>query len=102
MQLGELGDPQAQAPQRNRAALDEEQCHMHQPSFTVDRSDLTALREGERNIGLRLLNQMERVCPDAWKKIVIEQMEASIKARREHDNELRDAEQDEDEEPNDE
>ncbi len=128
VQLGELGDPQHQATERNRKKLAEQQeskdwkrvlstpagqrvvgwvldqCHLHQPSYSMNSSTLTALREGERNIGLRLLCHMERLCPDAWKKIVIAQMEEDIKNQREQDDRLRlvDDEHLEEEEPEDE
>ncbi len=128
VELGELGDPQHQATERNRKKLADQQeskdwkrvlgtpegkrvvgwfldqCHLHQPSYSMTSSTLTALREGERNVGLRLLHQLGRVCPDEWKKIVIAQMEGSIKTQREHDDRLRlvDDEHLDDEEPEDE
>ncbi len=109
-QLGPLGDEQVQKTLANRAKLAEQQeamdwesvasspegarvlgwvlerCHLHQPSLVPDRPEVSALREGERNIGLMLLEQLSRLAPDCWKKIMIDQMEAQLKARREHED----------------
>ncbi len=109
-QLGPLGDEQVQKTLSNRAKLAQQQeakdwesvasspegarvlgwvlgrCHLHQPSLVPDRPEVSALREGERNIGLMLLEQLSRVAPNAWKQITIDQMEAQLKARREHED----------------
>lgn len=40
-------------------------CHIHQTTFTTD-ARLSAFKEGERNIGLMLENNLLRVCPDQY------------------------------------
>jgi len=103
--LGPLGDEQLQAEIRNRRKLVEQQeradwrlitdgadgrrvlrwildqCHLHTPSFALD-SHVMALREGERNVGLMVMAQVERMAPDGWKLLMLETMNDAISKRR--------------------
>ena len=38
-----------------------EACHIFQPSIVIGQPDATAFREGERNVGLRLLQIVQRM-----------------------------------------
>ena len=41
-------------------------CHIFEPSFREGSSDGTAFREGERNVGNRLLADIMEACPDKY------------------------------------
>lgn len=41
-------------------------CHIFEPSFREGSSDGTAFREGERNIGNRLLSDIMEACPEQY------------------------------------
>lgn len=43
-----------------------ERCHIFAPSFNPNSPEVTAYREGERNVGLSLLQDVLRAAPDQW------------------------------------
>jgi len=43
-----------------------ERCHLFEVSYVQGSFDATAFREGERNIGQRMLADIMRVAPESW------------------------------------
>ncbi len=56
-------------------------CHLHAPSFVQGLSDLSDFREGERNVGLQICAELEALCPESWKAIMLQSMQEAIDAR---------------------
>lgn len=52
-----------------------EKCHMFETSFFPDSARLTDFREGERNIGLRLFEQLGQANPTAYTQMLREHRE---------------------------
>lgn len=52
-----------------------EKCHMFQTSFMAESPLTTAFREGERNIGLRLFEQLGQANPTAYTQMLREHRE---------------------------
>ena len=43
-------------------------CGVFQSSFVAGQSDTTAFKEGQRNVGLKLLAQLQEHCPEQYRK----------------------------------
>jgi hypothetical protein len=49
-----------------------ERTHIFETSYSAGAFDMTAFREGERNLGLALLTNILRVAPEAWMQMMQE------------------------------
>jgi hypothetical protein len=61
-----------------------EQCHLYHQSWSPGQADRTAFLEGERSIGLRLLDQIERVGPLRYAQMREEALERARQRESEH------------------
>src|SRR6266702_1556336 len=58
-----------------------ESCHVFASSFSIDSSRM-AFSEGERNVGLQLLNDIMAACPDQYVVMMRERNERNLAAER--------------------
>lgn len=99
--MSEYGDVEAIAARQRRAAIEQERvasafrdaldtaagralvwwilegCHVFQTSFVPGSADRTVFAEGERSIGLRLIDAIERYCPMRYRQMQEEALERS-------------------------
>jgi len=57
-------------------------CHIHEPSLVANNAVLTAMREGERNVGLKILYSCEATAPECWKEMMMTELQTAVDAAR--------------------